>query len=319
MTVFTATASATLIAILKVFLVGLLAGALVRRGVLTDAMVTALTEATIIFFLPCLILDKTISNLSPSTFPLWWTLPLASAAMAGVGLALAALVFAGDLAGKRSMLAIASMQNAGYLVLPVGAALYPGQFDDFALYVSLFILGFNPILWSVGKLLATDGRGTGSSWRGLITPPLVACLTAVGLVLSGLSRWIPQPVLETAELIGQGAVPVATVALGALLGGISLELRPHLADAARVLVVKYGLLPAVTVAVLHLADLGSRDPLLARFLVLEAASAPAVALILQVRAYGGDEPKVGTVMLVSYLFCLVSLPFWLAVWEVVAS
>jgi predicted permease len=84
-------------------------------------------------------------------------------------------------------------------------------------------------------------------------------------------------------------------------------------------VVKYVGLPVVTIAFLVLTDLGSGNPLLARFLVLEAASAPAVGLILQVRAYGGDENKVGTVMLVSYVLCVVSLPVWLAVWEVVSS
>jgi len=319
MDLFTTTAAATLLGILKIFLVILLAGFLVRRRILTDAMVTALTQATIVLFLPCLILDKIIVNLSPAEFPLWWTLPLASIGMALAGLALASMVFVRDLPAKRNMLAVASMQNAGYLILPIGAALYPAQFDEFALYVSLFILGFNPILWSVGKLLATDGAPQEPGWRGLLNPPLVACLAAIALVLTGVSRLIPTPVLETIELLGQGAVPVATVALGAMLGGMSLALRPYLWDITRVLVVKYGLLPALTVAVLSITGIGATNPLLARFLVLQAASAPAVGLILQVRAYGGDEQKVGTVMLVSYLACIISLPVWLAVWEMVVS
>lgn len=318
MTDFSTTTVATFLAILKIFLVVVLAGTLVRRGVLTESMVTALTKATIVLFLPCLILDKILTSLSPAEFPLWWTLPLASIVMALAGLALASMVFFSDLPEKRSMLAVASMQNAGYLVLPVGAALYPAQFDEFALYVSLFILGFNPVLWSIGKFLATNGSLRRSDWRGMFNPPLVACLSAVALVLTGVSRAIPSPVLETVELLGEGAVPVATVVLGAMLGGMSLRLRPHLWDAARALTVKYGLLPGLTVAVLAMTDIGATNPLLARFLVLQSASAPAVGLILQVRAYGGDEQKVGTVMLLSYVACLVGLPVWLAVWELVS-
>jgi len=318
MTDFAISASATLLAILKIFVVVALAGFLVRRGILTEDMVTALTKATIVLFLPCLILDKILTNLSPAEFPLWWTLPLASIVMALAGLALAFAVFFPDLPEKRSMLAVASMQNAGYLVLPIGAALYPDQFDEFALYVSLFIAGFNPVLWSIGKFLATNGAPRSSDWRGMLNPPLVACLSALALVLTGVSRFISTPVLETIELIGEGAVPVATVVLGAMLGGMSLRLRPHLWDAARALAVKYGLLPGLTVAVLSMTDIGATDPLLARFLVLQAASAPAVGLILQVRAYGGDEQKVGTVMLLSYVACIVGLPVWLAVWELVA-
>jgi len=316
---FTTTAVATLFAILKIFLVIFLAGFLVRRKILTDDMVTALTKATIVLFLPCLILDKILTSLSPAEFPLWWTLPLISIVMALAGLALAAGVFFRELPEKRSMLAVASMQNAGYLILPIGAALYPNQFDDFALYVSLFIVGFNPILWSIGKILATNGAPRSADWRGLLNPPLVACLSSIVLVLTGVSRLIPTPVMETIELVGQGAVPVATVVLGAMLGGMTLRLRPHLWDAARAMTVKYGLLPALTVVVLSATDIGTANPLLARFLVLQAASAPAVGLILQVRAYGGDEQKVGTVMLVSYILCVFSMPVWLAVWEIAAS
>ena len=316
---FTTTAVATLLAILKIFLVIFLAGFLVRRKVLTDDMVTALTKATIVLFLPCLILDKILTSLSPAEFPLWWTLPLISIVMAMAGLALATAVFFRELPEKRSMLAVASMQNAGYLILPIGAALYPADFDEFALYVSLFIVGFNPILWSIGKLLATNGGPRGAEWRGMLNPPLVACLSAIALVLTGVSRLIPTPVLETIELVGQGAVPVATVVLGAMLGGMTLRLRPHLWDAARAMTVKFGLLPALTVAVLSITEIGTTNPLLARFLVLQAASAPAVGLILQVRAYGGDEQKVGTVMLLSYILCVVGLPMWLAIWEMVAG
>lgn len=312
---FITTSIATLFGILKIFIVVFLAGLLVRRGILTDAMVTALTKVTIILFLPCLILDKILVNLSPAGFPLWWTLPLASIAMALAGLALATGMFFRELPEKRSMLAVASMQNAGYLILPIGAALYPEQFDEFALYVALFIVGFNPVLWSIGKFLATNSSQQKSDWRGLWNPPLVACLAAIALVLTGVSRLIPTPVLETIELLGEGAVPTATVVLGAMLGGMSMRLRPHLWDAVRALTVKYVLLPGLTVAVLALTDIGASNPLLARFLVLQAASAPAVGLILQVRAYGGDEQKVGAVMLVSYILCVVSLPVWLAVWE----
>jgi predicted permease len=315
---FATTSTATLLAILEIFVVIAAAGFLVRRGVITEPMVTALSRVTIILFLPCLIVAKVIGNFSPADDPLWWTLPVAGLVMSLTGLGLATLVFIRELPEKRNMLPLASMQNAGYLILPVGLALYPDQFDQFALYCFLFILGFNPLLWSVGKLLTTEGNDTRPGWRGLATPPLMACLGSVGVVLTGLDRLIPAPVFSAVELVGAGAVPAATIVLGAMLGGMVVKLRPHLWDAVRVLMVKYGLLPALTVAALLFFGVGDANPLLARFLVLEAAAAPAVGLILQVRAYGGDEQKIGTVMLVSYLACIVSLPLWLAVWESVS-
>lgn len=318
MTVFTATAVATLTAILKIFVVMAVAGLLVRRGVLTDAMVTALSRATIVIFLPAMIFDKVTTNFDPSATPLWWTLPLAAVVMVAVGLSVAFVVFHRELPAKRNMLAVAAMQNSGYLVLPVGLALFPDQFDEFALYTFLFITGFNPMLWSIGKFLATDDTRRRGGWLGLLNPPLVACLVSIVTALLGLSRWIPVPVSEAVEMVGQGAVPVATVVLGAMLGGMPIRLRPHLWDTVRVLAIKFVVIPFLTVAALAAAGIGASNPLLAQFLVLQAAAAPAANLIVQVRAYGGDEQKVGTVMLISYAACVVSMPVWLAVWEMVS-
>lgn len=318
METFAATASATLTGILNIFVVMAVAGLLVRRGVITEIMVTALSRATIVVFLPCMIFDKITTNFDPQAMALWWTLPLAAWAMVAVGLTVSAMVFRRELPEKRSLLAVASMQNSGYLVLPVGFALYPDRFDEFALYTFLFILGFNPVLWSVGKFLATDDGNRRKGWLGVVNPPLVACVTAILTALTGLSRFIPAPAAEAISMVGDGAVPVATVVLGAMLGGMPIRLRPHLRDAARVLAVKYAVIPVLTIAVLKSAGVGSSNPLLAQLLVLQSAAAPAANLIVQVRAYGGDEQKVGTVMLISYVACIVSLPLWLAVWETVA-
>jgi predicted permease len=304
-------------AILKVFLIIAAAGLLVRRGVLDQRAVSGLSDATVVLLLPCLIFSKVVDNLDPSAVRFWWALPIIGIAMAGAGLTVAALAFATELPAKRNMLPLASMQNAGYLVLPIGLALYPDRFDRFAVYCFLFILGFNAILWSVGKLLATEGGGA-RGLRGLLTPPLVANLAALSCALTGAGRLLPGPFLDGVRLVGQAAVPVAAVVLGGVLGGISPRLRPYLWDGTRVLAIKLGVLPLITVVVLRAAGIEAIDPLLARFLILEAASAPAVGIMLQVRTYGGDESKVGSLMLAAYAACAITLPLWLAVWEVLS-
>jgi predicted permease len=310
---------ATFVALAKVFLVIAVAGLLVRRRILSQENVNGLSRATVVLFLPCLIFAKVVRTLEPSALPLWWALPLAGIVMSLTGLGLAALAYGPRVGRSRDMLAVASMQNAGYLILPVGLALYPDRFDTFALYTFLFILGFNPLLWSVGKALISGGRGSDNGWRGFVTPPLVASLAALGCVFSGLDRAIPEAVLSAVDLVGQAAVPVATVVLGAVLGSVRLRLQPFLGDAFRVLGVKLLLLPAATVALLWLLAVEAANPLLARFFILEAASAPAAALVLIVRTYGGDETRVGSVMLLAYAACAVSLPLWLAVWELVVG
>jgi predicted permease len=311
---FGAAFASAVAAIAAIFLVIFVSGLMVRRDIISQQQISGLSAATVKIFLPCLIFSKVIENLKPAELPGWWALPLAGIVMALVGTGLGALVFARRLPEKRNMLPLAGMQNAGYLVLPIGLALFPDQFDTFALYVFLFILGYNPILWSLGKLLVSGNGGT-PGWRHFVTPPFVANLVAIAFALSGAGKLLPEPVLGAIDLLGTAAVPVATLVLGAVLGSIDVSLRSHIADTARALGVKLMLLPAVTVFLLHLTRLHVSNPLLAEFFVIEAASAPAVALVLQVRTYGGDERRVGSVMFFSYLACTLTLPVWVAIWR----
>jgi hypothetical protein len=197
-------------------------------------------------------------------------------------------------------------------------ALFPKEFDLFALFCFLFILGNGPMLWSVGKFLTTRGHPGMPIWRAMLTPPLVANVAAIVLVLSGGRALVPDVLQRGIHLLGTAAVPVATFILGAVLGSIPFRLRAILPDAARVVLVKLVLLPFLTTLFLSWIGLGRTNPLLASFLIIQAAAAPAVATILQVRSYGGDEEKIGGVMLVAYAGCLVALPGWIAVWRVLA-
>jgi len=237
-----------------------------------------------------------------------WAL-LETFAMALVGTALGALVFANNLPQKRNLLPVAGMQNAGYLVLPVGLALY----------VFLFILGYNPVLWSLGKVLVTGSKERPFEWRDLITPPLCASLFAIAVSLSGAAALLPRPLVVAVDLVGTAAVPMATLVLGAVLGSVAFSLRSHLGDALRTMSVKLVLLPTLTAGVLLLTELPRANPLLAELLVIEAASAPPVAVILQARTWGGDERTIGGIMLLSYAACAVTLPAWIAAWRLIAG
>ncbi len=315
---FVAAFSASFMAVLEIFLVVLVAGLLVRLQVITQAHISGLSRATVTVFLPCLIFSNVVENLDPGRLPFWWAIPLAAVAMPVVGLSLGALLFVRELPERLDMLPLASMQNAGYLVLPVGLRLFAEQFDTFALYCFLFILGFNPVLWSLGKLL-TCGRANQSSWRALVTPPLVANAAAIAAVLTGASTLLPQTVGNGIALLGQAAVPVATFILGAVLGSIALRPRAYLGAAIKALTIKLMVLPALTITAVLATGMLVGNPLLARFFVIEAAAAPAAGIILLVRSYGGDEERIGSVMLIGYCLCTVTLPLWVALCDILTS
>lgn len=313
------TFDATFFAILQVFLVILAAGALVRLKVISQSHIQGLTAATVVVFLPCMTFANITQNFRVEDFPRWWLLPLSAVAMVGVGLALAGLAFARELPQKRNMLALACLQNAGYLVLPIGQALFPDRFDgEFSVYCFLYILGLSPLLWSLGKHLCTAEHGDSLKWRSLNTPPFVACLLALFFVFTGLRRYIPAPANEALSLLGKATVPVATFVLGASLGSIHVRIRPYLFDASRALLIKMFLIPAGMILVLRWLGVKPGDGILGAFFVIQAASAPATALILQVRHYGGDEQKIGSVILMAYVLAAITIPLWYAIWLALA-
>lgn len=320
MTGFSATFLVMFRAMLQLLLIAVLAGFLVRRKWVSQEQIRSLAAITVNVLLPCMIFVNIARQFNPAVTPGWWMLPILAVAISSAGLLMAWLLFRRELPRKNLMLAMAALQNSGYMALPLGKMAYPDQFDRFALFTFLFILGYSPFLWSVGKHLTTAGGApaeSGFRWRGLITPPFCANLAAVALVLVGAAAWIPSVVLESVDLLGSATVPVATFVLGATVGGIALSVWPPWADAVRAIGVKLVLLPALMVTALTALTAWTPlrvEPLLGNFLVIQAASAPATALALQVKKYGGDAQQTGSMLLISYTLCLVTLPLWLGLW-----
>ncbi len=305
-------------ALARVFIVILVAGILVRKKVISQEQINALSKVTVIVFLPALVFANTLEHFNPSELPYWWILPIIGILMSTIGFLFAVGVFAVDFKKHKNLTALASMQNAGYLVLPIGQVIYPDHFGEFALITFLFILGYNPLLWTLGKYLSTSSSESNVKFKytDLITPPAVANIISLLIVLLGLNKSFPAFFVDSVSLVGEAAVPVATFVLGATLGTVSLRKFPKLWNIIRVIIVKYILLPVATIAVLLWLGVYDTNPLLADFFVIQAAAAPATGLILQVRTYGGDVQKVAEMMLLTYVACLIALPFWIAVWHV---
>ncbi len=304
-------------ALAKIFIVVIIAGLLVRKKIITQDQISGLSKATVMVFLPALAFSSTLKKFNPDIFPYWWVIPILGIAMSGLGFLIASGVFAVDFKKKKNLVAVSSMQNAGYLVLPIGQVVYPDKFDEFAIITFLFILGFNPLLWTLGKYLSTsNGERVRFTWKDLVTPPAVANILSLFIVLIGAGKFFPPVFVDAVELAGDAAVPVATFVLGATLGAVSLKKIPVFIDSFRVLLVKYILIPGLTVLSLYYLKIYEVNPLLCDFLVIESAAAPAVGLILQCRAYGGDTDRVAAMMLAAYTLCLITLPFWIAFWHI---
>ncbi|MFA5291979.1 MAG: AEC family transporter [Phycisphaerae bacterium] len=301
-------------AVFQILLIAIVAGVLIRKHILTQDQLKAISAIGVRVLLPCLIFSNIIKNFDPAGFKIWPLVPLAAVLMVGFGLLFSAILFWPNLKEKKYLFAPAALQNAGYLILPLGKILYPDHFDEFAMYCFLYILGISPLLWSLGKYLVSSQPDEKPTIQGLFTPPFVANIAAIAIVLLKLKFLIPSAALNAADLLGTAAVPIATFILGAVLGSISFSIKSYVTDTMKVLIIRLILIPIVTIVILLLTGLYKNYPLLCNLLVLQSSSSPATALILQVKHYGGKEQELGSILMLSYIACIVTIPFWLAVW-----
>ncbi|MBN1253264.1 MAG: AEC family transporter [Bacteroidales bacterium] len=315
--IFFITSKSVFGAMLRVFFIIFFAGLLVRKKIITTEQVSALSKITVFVLLPSLIFSNNILNFHPKENPDWWIIPIIGIGMSLVGVSIALILFLPDIKTKKNMLPVSSMQNAGYLVLPIVQILYPADFHVFALYTFLFIIGFNFILWSLGKVLVTSNDGNKISFKinDFINPPLIANLSTIIIVLISFQSYIPDFVIDSSDLLGKAAVPIATFVLGATLGEISFRKWPPIIDILRVNFTKFAIIPIITIFILYHFEIYKTHPFLSDFFIIQSAAAPATSIILQVKTYGGNAQKIGSMMIISYLICLVAMPLWFAFWK----
>jgi hypothetical protein len=303
------------LAIAKILLIAVAAGFFVRRNIISQENIKSLSEVTVKILLPSLVFSNVISTFNPEKIAVWWLLPLIGFSAPFVFMFFASFLFLPNFKQNLSKYPLAAFQNAGYLVLPIGQILYPENFDKFALYVFLLILGFNPALWSFGKVFITSsGKKEKFSFSNLLTPPLIANLLAISLVFLHLNH-MPDIVFQPIKMLGSATIPIAMFILGATLGSISFRKLPKLADILKISFVKYIIAPCFTIVLLLVTKLYVNNSLMSDFLVIEASAAPAANLIVMVRKYGGDVQYTGSMMLIMYFEAVFFMPFCLALWK----
>jgi len=315
---FIASFVAMFLALLKIFIIALFAGILVRKNIFKEEYLKGLSVLVVNVLLPAMVFSNILTNLKPVENPDWWIIPLLGVVATLIATLLASIFYIKDFKTKKNLIPISAMQNAGYLVLPIGKIIFPEHFEQFALYTFLFIMGFNPVLWSLGKYLCTsDGKNYKFTISQLITPPLIANFVAVAFVLLKLNVYIPSIILDPIDLLGTATVPIATFVLGATLGTVSLKILPPFWDIFRVTFIKLIFIPILAISILYYFNLNSYNSMLCSFFVIQSAIAPAANVVVMIRSYGGDIQKIGSLMLITYIISILTTPIWVAFWDII--
>ncbi|TAM42943.1 hypothetical protein EPN54_00775, partial [bacterium] len=200
-----------------IFILGALGFVLVRKNILSHEGLDALSRLLIQVIFPALILSQMLKNFSFSLFPQWWIFPLISLAITSSGLIVGWLLlkFLKAKTHKLQFLSLVAFQNSGYLPLAMVAAMFSGQeAGNIFIYIFLFLLGFDLVAWSLGIHMLIYEKEAKFRLVSIFSPPVVANLASLTLVLLGLNKLIPAVVFKPLDAVGNCTLPLAMIVVG---------------------------------------------------------------------------------------------------------
>ena len=192
-----------------------------------------------------------------------------------------------------------------YIAIALAEYVYPDQgVALIAILLAVCVPACNVCaVWFIAK---NSGQ---SSLKLMIKNPLILS-TIAGILVQGMGISIPAWLLDSIGRIGQAALPLGLLAVGASLKLSGFMVSPALT--AGLLTIRHLLLPAVAVLLGTVLALNrSEQLLLVGFSALPTATS---AYILTVRM-GGDGTYVAGLITLSTLLGIVSIPLWLSLLE----
>ena len=244
-------------------------------------------------------------------------LPIPFAAMIAtyaIGLGIAALARVRD--GRRGTFAsLFALSNTIFIGLPVNLAL----FGEASLpYVLLYYIANTSLFWTVGVYgIARDGSVRGGrlkpalvsveSLKRILSPPLVAFLSAVALILIGLR--LPKVLMDFCKTLGAMTTPLSMLFIGIVIARVEWKKLRLEADLLLVLAGRFVLSPLVLVMIARPTDL----PLLMKEVFLVQAAMPAMTQTpILAEAYGADAEYAGLGTALTTALSLATIPLYMA-------
>lgn len=313
---FLETFKITSLAVFQIFLLGAIGFFLAKKDILGEAGLNILSRLVVEITLPLLIFCQLIKDFRFDLYPNWWMFPLASVAITILGF-LIGYIFTGFIKGplhKMQFLSLVSFQNSGYLPIALIAALLPKyQANTMFIYLFMFLLGFNLIVWSLGVYMLSFHENKKFEMGSLFSPPVIATLVSLLVVFLNLNMFIPNAILRPLRLVGDCTLPLAMFIVGGSLAFIKLK---HIDKKAIffVLLVKLIILPVLGLLFILRFNL---PELIGLLIIMELAVPPATSLSVITRHYKKEDLLISQGVLFGHLLSLITLPVFLSLYYII--
>ena len=198
---------------------------------------------------------------------------------------------------------MAAVNNFIYLPIIIIGYLFPGKTVAALLFCSV---GSTFGQWTVG-IAVMAGNDVKKLLKNLISPNSIAVLIAVIYLL--LPWKLPAGIIDFTARIGNLAIPLCLILIGASVWISRSKWTSHLLDLFYTTFIRIVLIPLLTLLLLRFIQL----PEIARNVALVLAVMPASSgSVLIVREYGGDVDFAGQLILSTTLLGLITMPLLLA-------
>ena len=300
-----------LLAIVPIFL--LICSGIIARllGWLDTSADISLMKLVVNLLYPALIFDKILGNevlRNPGNLILP---PLLGLGTVLAGFAVAWLVIrkfsVESPSHKRTFIFITGIQNSVYFTLPIIELLFDQETIGILL---VYNLGVEIAIWLIGVSLILPTEGAKSLLGRIVSAPVVAILLATWINFIGFDRELPDFVFKVIPLLGQCAVPLGLILIGAIFTDLKPSIRifteikiPLLAIGIRLVI-----LPAIMILTAFFLPLTIE---LERVIVIQAAMPCAVFPIVLAQHFGGSSHIAFKIVFSTTILSFLTIPFWI--------
>lgn len=299
------------LAVTQIFLISAIGYFLVKKGMLKASGLDIISRLVIEVSLPLLIICQLMKNFRFTLYPKWYIFPLISIGITLAGL-IAGGIFTGFIKGlkyKLQFLSLVTFQNSGYLPLALVATLLPiEKIDIMFIYIFLFLLGFNSIMWSLGVYMLTFSRVKKFELGSIFSPCVIATVFGLIFIFFGLNKIIPEFIYRPLKTLGDCTLPLAMLVTGGSLALIELKEIDKRAILLLILT-KLVILPLLGLGLIIKFRL---PELLGLLIIIELAAPSAVSLSLITRHYKKEDLLISQGIFFSHIASLITIPVFLS-------
>jgi len=300
-------------AVLPIFFV-IGAGALARRlGWLDTEADRSLMTVVVNLLYPALIFSFILGNdalRQPSNLILP---PLVGLTTVIGGFALAMLVARkfkiGNQKECRTFAFTTGIYNYGYFPVPIIALLFDRETTGVLLVHNL---GVEVAMWVLGVGFILSRNDPKSIWKRVFSGPVIAILIAVPMNYFKIDQHLPNSALETVNLLGQCAIPLGLLLIGATFVDLAKEMKisSRLKIPITASVLRLGILPAAFLFIAFILPLSTE---LKCVVAVQAAMPCGVFPIVLARHFDGSAEVALKVVLGTTMISFLTIPLWIAI------